>query len=106
MFKKLVLGAAMLAVSAPVLAGPHHKHSRDRHELRRDITRQHDHYRHFHHPRHHHHYHGFHAPRPVVVIPPPHVYYTPAPVLYARPPVVYAPAAPYGGVSIRFNIPF
>jgi hypothetical protein len=104
MFKKLVLAAAALAISAPVLADPHRKQI-DRHHFDRGHQ-----YGHGHRPvvRHVH--------RPVVVMPPPRVYYAPPPrVVYApvyRPAPVYYPApvyhspAPYGGISIRFNIPF
>ena len=58
MFKKLVLAAAALAISAPVLADPHRK-SFDRHHVDRG-----NHYGHGHRPvvRHVH--------RPVVVMPP------------------------------------
>lgn len=104
MLKKLVLAAAALAISAPVLADPHRKSFERSH-----VDRGH-HYGHGHRPvlRHVH--------RPVVVMPPPRVYYAPPPrVVYApvyRPAPVYYPApvyhspAPYGGISIRFNIPF
>jgi hypothetical protein len=102
MFKKLILAAAALAVSAPVLADPHRK-SFDRHHFERG----------------HRHGHGHrtvvrHVHRPVVVMPPPRAYYAPrvyyAPVyrpapVYVAPPVYHSPA-PYGGISIRFNIPF
>jgi hypothetical protein len=90
MLKKLILVAAGLALSAPVLAD--HKH----------------HWKHHHHYKHHHH------SRPVVVMPPPRIYYTPpprvvyyappAPVYYAPPPVYRAPV-PHGGVSIRLHFP-
>lgn len=102
MFKKLILAAAALAFAAPVLADPHRK-GFDRHgHGHRPAVRQ-----------HHHHYHPH---RPVVVMPAPRVYYAPpprvvyAPVyrpapVYVAPPVYHSPA-PYGGVSIRFNIPF
>lgn len=109
MFKKLVLAAAALAISAPVLADPHRKsfdrghfgrgnHYGDRgnHYGHRDAVRY--------------------VRRPVVVMPPPRVFYAPPPhVVYApvyRPAPVYVPApayypaAPYGGISIGFNIPF
>ena len=99
MFKKLILAAAALALSAPVLADPHRKHSR---------FERYDHGRH-----HHRHYHPH---RPIVVMPPPRVYYAPPPRVYYAPvyrpapvyvaPPVYHSPAPYGGISIRFNIPF
>ena len=102
MFKKLVLAAAALAISAPVLADPHRK-SFDRSHFDRG-----NHYGHRNVVRHVH--------RPVVVMPPPRVFYAPPPrVVYApvyRPAPVYYPApayhspAPYGGISISFNIPF
>ena len=102
MFKKLVLAAAALAISAPVLADPHRKSfershvDRGNHYGHRPVVR--------------------HVHRPVVVMPPPRVYYAPPPrLVYApvyRPAPVYYPApvvhspAPYGGISVRFNIPF
>lgn len=96
MLSKLAIAAAALAVSVPALAdsqrgpGPflHREpaHRVDDRVVRRDFTR-----RHFHH---------YYPPqRRVVIMPPPRVYYAPA-------PVYYGPPAPYGGVSIRFDIPF
>jgi hypothetical protein len=101
MFKKLVLAAAALAISAPVLADPHRKSfdrrhvDRGNHHGHRPVVR--------------------HAHRPVVVMPPPRVYYAPPPrvvyapmyrpaPVYVAPPVYHSPA--FGGISIRFNIPF
>ena|SRR5688572_17255440 len=100
MFKKLILAAAALTLSAPALADPHGKRF-DRRHGHRDVVR-------------HHHY--YHPHRPVVVMPPPRVYYAPPPrvvyrpvyrpaPVYVAPPVYHSPA-PYGGISIRFNIPF
>lgn len=105
MLKKLILAAAGLAISAPVLADREWRH--ERHGGYRD-----HHYRHF-----HRHYH----PRPVVVVPPPRVYYAPAPVYHYAPPprVYYAPPPPvyyapppayYGppvqsGISVRLHFP-
>jgi hypothetical protein len=89
MLKKLIVVAAGLIVSAPVLAG----HGHDKHYWKR------------HHP------HSYYHPRPVVVMPPPHVYYAPAPVYVAPPaPVYYAPPQPVyprspSGVSIRLHFP-
>jgi hypothetical protein len=34
------------------------------------------------------------------------VYYAPPAPVYYAPPAYRYPAAPFGGVSIRFNIPF
>jgi len=101
MFKKLILAAAALAISAPVLADPHRKSFERRHADRGQ--------HHGHRPV------ARHAHRPVVVMPPPRVYYAPPPrvvyrpvyrpaPVYVAPPVYHAPA--YGGISIRFNIPF
>ena len=86
MLKKLIVVAAGLIVSAPVLAG----HGHDKHYWK--------HQRHFYYPPHY-------APRPVVVMPPPHVYYAPppAPVYYAPPQPAYRPAP--SGVSIRLHFP-
>jgi len=109
MFKKLILAAAALAISAPVLADPHRKSFERRHADRG----QHQGHRHV----------ARLAHRPVVVMPPPRVYYAPPPRVYYAPPprVIYAPALPYsyyrpapvyrpvvphGGISIGFNIPF
>jgi hypothetical protein len=102
MLKKLILAAAALAVSAPVLADPHRKQiersrfDRGHHYGHRPVVR--------------------HVHRPVVVMPPPRVFYAPPPrVVYAPvyraapmyyPAPVYQSPAPYGGISIRFNIPF
>lgn len=93
MLKKLLVVAAGLALSAPVLAdGRDHRH----------------------HDYGHHHYRPHHHARPVVIMPPPRVYYAPAPrVVYAAPParVYYPPApvyhAPVGpsGISIRLHFP-
>ena len=101
MFKKLVLAAAALAISAPVLADPHRKQVDTRHFDRGN---------------HYGNRHYYQLPRRVVVMPPPRVFYAPPPrVVYApvyRPAPVYYPApayhspAPYGGISISFNIPF
>ena len=108
MYKKLILAAAALALSAPVLADPHRKHFDGKH-----FDRGHHHGDRGHHHGHRHHY--YHAPRRVVVMPPPRVYYAPPPRVYYAPPprVYYAPAVPvyrhsvpHGGVSISFNIPF
>ena len=94
MLKKLILAAAALTLSAPVLADhKHHGH----------------HWKHGHHKHHdRHHYHA----RPVVVMPPPHVYYAPRPVYVAPPaPVYYAPPprpayhGPESSVSIRLHFP-
>jgi hypothetical protein len=91
MLKKLIVVAAGLIVSAPVFADHGHGYG---------------HYKH--HWKHH-----YYQPRPVVVMPPPHMYYTPpprvyyappAPVYYAPPPVYQAPV-PQSGVSIRFHFP-
>ena len=94
MFRKLLLAAAALALSAPVLADPHRKSFDSRH-----FDRGH------HHGHRHHHYA---PPRRVVVMPPPRVYYAPPPrVVYAPAPVYhYYPSLPPSGISIRFNIPF
>ena len=95
MLKKLLVIAAGLALSVPVLADGRHK----------------DHGRHFTPPGHHFKHHGH--SRPVVIMPPPRVYYAPRPrVVYAPPaPVYYAPAPVYrapipsSGVSIRLHLP-
>lgn len=96
MLKKLLVIAAGLALSAPVLADGRHN----------------DHGRHF--KQHGHHFKHHHHPRRVVVMPPPRVYYAPrprvvyapppAPVYYAPPPVYRAPV-PSSGVSIRLHFP-
>ena len=81
MLKKLLIAAAGLMISAPVLAeGWHYGHHR--------------------------HYPRFYEPyRPVVVVRPP-VYYAPAPVYYYPAPApVYYPQAPASGISIRLNFP-
>jgi hypothetical protein len=91
MLKEILVLAAGLALSAPVLADRDHRHRGD-------------------HWKRHHYYH----PRPVVIMPPPRVYYTPPPTVYYAPPpapVYYAPAPvyrapmPHNGVSIRFHFP-
>ena len=89
MLKKLLLIAAGLALSAPVLAD--HKHNRGHHY---------GHHKHYKHYKHHHH-------RPVVVMPPPRVYYAPPPrPVYYVPAPVYRPApVPSSGVSIRLHFP-
>ncbi len=92
MLKKLLVIAAGLALSAPVLAD--HKHHRGHHY---------EHHKHYGHHKHYkHHYHA----RPVVVMPPPRVYYAPPPrpVYYAPAPVYRAPV-PSSGVSIRLHFP-
>ncbi|MGH8691885.1 MAG: hypothetical protein ACREUS_12755 [Burkholderiales bacterium] len=97
MLKKLILAAAGLAISAPVLADREWRHER------------HDGYRHHHYRHFGQHYYD---PRPVVVVPPP-VYYAPAPLYYAPPPRVYYappppvfyPPAPHNGISIRLHFP-
>jgi hypothetical protein len=83
MLKKLILVAAGLVLSAPVLADRgHYKH-------------------HWKHQRHYQH----HYSRPVVIMPAPRVYYAPpAPVYYAPAPVYRAPL-PHSGVSIRLHFP-
>lgn len=88
MLKKVILVAAGLALSAPVLAHDRHRG---------------------HHSHHHSHFgnHHRHA-RPVVVMPPPRVYYAPRPVYVAPPaPVYYSPppAPPSSGISIRLHFP-
>ena len=95
MFKKLLLAAAGLALSAPVFAGHGYDKHYDKHYWK--------------------HHHRYYAPRPVVVMPPPRVYYAPPPRVYYAPPApvyyppapVYqpAPAYPQSGVSIRFHFP-
>ena len=86
MLKKLLIAAAGLLISAPVLAD--HGHGRYRHYAK--------------HP------HGHYRP---VVIPPRVVFYPPAPVYHYAPPprVIYAPPAPVfyppSGISIRLNFP-
>ena len=91
MLKKLLVIAAGLALSAPVLADHKHKHHRHKHH------HQHDHHRHYT-PSYH---------RPVVVMPPPRVVYyapPPRPVYHVPAPVYHAPA-PASGVSIRLHFP-
>jgi len=105
MLKKLILAAAGLAISAPVLADREWRHER------------HDGYRHHHYR----HFNGHYHPRRVVVVPPPRVYYAPAPVYYAPPPRVYyappppvyyapppvhyGPPVPHNGISVRLHFP-
>lgn len=99
MFKKLMFAVAALTIAAPALADRDHDDRRG--------------YRERHHPHWNQRYSYNHHARPVVVMPPPHVYYAPPPQVYYAPPpapVYYAPPPAYrapaqSGVSIRFHLP-
>jgi hypothetical protein len=97
MLKKLLVIAAGLALSAPVLADHKHKHHRGHHH-----AHQYDDHR-----GHHRHYQP-HYHRPVVVMPPPRVVYyapPPRPVYHLPAAPVYGAPAPSSGVSIRLHFP-
>jgi hypothetical protein len=83
MLKTLLIAAASLVISAPVLAD--HGHRQDRRYGG-----------HAHYQRHHH--------RPAVVLPP-RVIYRPAPVHYTPPPRVILFPPLLHGISIRLNFP-
>jgi len=77
MLKKLLIAAAGLLISAPVLADGGHGR-----------------YRHYSNHQHYKHHYRHHQYRPVVVVPPRVIYYPPAPVFYAP-----------SGISVRLNFP-
>ena len=88
MLKKLLIAAAGLLISAPVLADQ--GLGRYRHHAKHHHFKHHQHYR---------------------VVPPRVVFYPPAPAYYYAPPsrVYYAPPAPVfyapSGISVRLNFP-
>lgn len=85
--KKLAIAAAALAVSGAALAHP--PHWAPAHGWH---AKQYKHYKH-----------QYYAPRPVVVVPPPHVYYVPRPVYYPAP--AYYPAPVYHPAPVYYPAP-